>query len=217
MVICLQLIKKCFLKVLMIFLGLFFIFVVSYYVTYLKYNDKDVIEKEVLILENQNLKDENGKLLEAMSLKEHNPDYVMTRVIVRDIHKFYSEVVVDEGEGVIKKGNAVVNSDGLIGLVSDVKNDRSFVKLLTGEYNVSVVVNGAYGNLNNGYVTLNDKYVEIKKGDKVYTSGLTSIPKDIFVGEVLAVSRTENDLTQRLEVNLINNNNLNYVAILVGD
>ncbi len=192
-------------------------FVVSYYVTYLKYNDKDVIEKEVLILENQNLKDENGKLLEAMSLKEHNPDYVMTRVIVRDIHKFYSEVVVDEGEGVIKKGNAVVNSDGLIGLVSDVKNDRSFVKLLTGEYNVSVVVNGAYGNLNNGYVTLNDKYVEIKKGDKVYTSGLTSIPKDIFVGEVLAVSRTENDLTQRLEVNLINNNNLNYVAILVGD
>ena len=201
----------------MIFLGLFFIFVVSYYVTYLKYNDKDVIEKEVLILENQNLKDENGKLLEAMSLKEHNPDYVMTRVIVRDIHKFYSEVVVDEGEGVIKKGNAVVNSDGLIGLVSDVKNDRSFVKLLTGEYNVSVVVNGAYGNLNNGYVTLNDKYVEIKKGDKVYTSGLTSIPKDIFVGEVLAVSRTENDLTQRLEVNLINNNNLNYVAILVGD
>ena len=217
MVICLQLIKKCFLKVLMIFLGLFFMFVVSYYVTYLKYNDKDVIEKEVLILENQNLKDENGKLLEAMSLKEHNPDYVMTRVIVRDIHKFYSEVVVDEGEGVIKKGNAVVNSDGLIGLVSDVKNDRSFVKLLTGEYNVSVVVNGAYGNLNNGYVTLNDKYVEIKKGDKVYTSGLTSIPKDIFVGEVLAVSRTENDLTQRLEVNLINNNNLNYVAILVGD
>ena len=201
----------------MIFLGLFFMFVVSYYVTYLKYNDKDVIEKEVLILENQNLKDENGKLLEAMSLKEHNPDYVMTRVIVRDIHKFYSEVVVDEGEGVIKKGNAVVNSDGLIGLVSDVKNDRSFVKLLTGEYNVSVVVNGAYGNLNNGYVTLNDKYVEIKKGDKVYTSGLTSIPKDIFVGEVLAVSRTENDLTQRLEVNLINNNNLNYVAILVGD
>ena len=217
MVICLQLIKKCFLKVLMIFLGLFFMFVVSYYVTYLKYNDKDVIEKEVLILENQNLKDENGKLLEAMSLKEHNPDYVMTRVIVRDIHKFYSEVVVDEGEGVIKKGNAVVNSDGLIGLVSDVKNDRSFVKLLTGEYNVSVVVNGAYGNLNNGYVTLNDKYVEIKKGDKVYTSGLTSIPKDIFVGEVLAVSRTENDLTQRLEVNVINNNNLNYVAILVGD
>ena len=208
MVICLQLIKKCFLKVLMIFLGLFFMFVVSYYVTYLKYNDKDVIEKEVLILENQNLKDENGKLLEAMSLKEHNPDYVMTRVIVRDIHKFYSEVVVDEGEGVIKKGNAVVNSDGLIGLVSDVKNDRSFVKLLTGEYNVSVVVNGAYGNLNNGYVTLNDKYVEIKKGDKVYTSGLTSIPKDIFVGEVLAVSRTENDLTQRLEVNLINNNKL---------
>lgn len=192
-------------------------FVVSYYVTYLKYNDKDVIEKEVLILENQNLKDENGKLLEAMSLKEHNPDYVMTRVIVRDIHKFYSEVVVDEGEGVIKKGNAVVNSDGLIGLVSDVKNDHSFVKLLTGEYNVSVIVNGAYGNLNNGYVTLNDKYVEIKKGDKVYTSGLTSIPKDIFVGEVLAVSRTENDLTQRLEVNLINNNNLNYVAILVGD
>lgn len=217
MVICLQLIKKCFLKVLMIFLGLFFMFVVSYYVTYLKYNDKDVIEKEVLILENQNLKDENGKLLEAMSLKEHNPDYVMTRVIVRDIHKFYSEVVVDEGEGVIKKGNAVVNSDGLIGLVSDVKNDHSFVKLLTGEYNVSVIVNGAYGNLNNGYVTLNDKYVEIKKGDKVYTSGLTSIPKDIFVGEVLAVSRTENDLTQRLEVNLINNNNLNYVAILVGD
>lgn len=192
-------------------------FVVSYYVTYLKYNDKDVIEKEVLILENQNLKDENGKLLEAMSLKEHNPDCVMARVIVRDIHKFYSEVVVDEGEGVIKKGNAVVNSDGLIGLVSDVKNDRSFVKLLTGEYNVSVIVNGAYGNLNNGYVTLNDKYVEIKKGDKVYTSGLTSIPKDIFVGEVLAVSRTENDLTQRLEVNLINNNNLNYVAILVGD
>ena len=57
----------------------------------------------------------------------------------------------------------------------------------------------------------------INKGDKVYTSGLTGISENIYVGEVLDVLMSEDNLVQKINIKLLDNQNLNYVAIMVGE
>ena len=62
-----------------------------------------------------------------------------------------------------------------------------------------------------------DKYSEIKEGDLVYTSGLSYMPKGIYVGKIKSVGFDKDNLGQEAEVLLVDNDNLNYVAVIVGD
>ena len=62
-----------------------------------------------------------------------------------------------------------------------------------------------------------DKYSEVKEGDVVYTSGLSKIPAGLLVGEVTSVKMDSNALGKEAKVNLVNNKNLNYIAIIKGE
>ena len=217
MVIYLQKIKTFGLKIIIIILIALLVFVGSYIITYFRFDDNIAVEKRALLVENGKLKDENNQLREALGLKDNNGKYIISKVLVRNIHSFYNEIILDKNTDNIEIGNAVINKDGIIGLVSEVKEDFIIVKLLTGDYNLSVKINDTYGNLNNGVVTLLDKYAVINKGDKVYTSGLTGISQNIYVGEVLDVLMSEDNLVQKINIKLLDNQNLNYVAIMVGE
>ena len=54
----------------------------------------------------------------------------------------------------------------------------------------------------------------INEGDKVYTSGLTSIPENIYVGEVIKTYYSNDNLGKIAIIKLLDYNSLNYVAIL---
>lgn len=215
MVIYLRWKKDLIIKIVIVFLVIVLICMSGYLVSFLRYNDKNFVDAEALMLQNKMLQD---KLAEIESLKENNGNYVIGQVILRNMHDFYNEVVIDLGsKDGVKVGNAVVNSEGLVGVIYKVDDKKSYVKLLSSNYNVAVKINDTYGNLNMGVVTLLNKYVGISIGDKIYTSNYGGVQADIYVGEVTEIMMDKDGLGQEARIKLIDNNNLNYVSVMVNE
>ncbi len=202
--------KKFLIRKIICFICLFILLsVISNIVSYIKFKDDRCVYNNLLFLENELLKkelDEINKL--SMS------DGVITKIIIRDMYSFYDEVVIDLGEDEVKENDVVVNNEGLVGIVYKVDKNRSYVKLLSGNYNISVKVGDTYGNLNKGIITMIDKYSEVKIGDKVYTSGLDEVLGGIYVGEVISVKLGEDKLGKEIKIKYIDNKYLNYVGVL---
>ena len=89
------------------------------------------------------------------------------------------------------------------------------MKLLSGNYNVSVKIKDTYGNLNQGEINLIDKYTELSEGDEVYTSGYGEMSAGMYIGKIKNIGVDHENLGQVAKVQLIDNHNLNYVAILI--
>lgn len=192
--------------------SLLFIFVcsLSYFLSYIRYDDIKYIQDSNLIMENERLKKE----LNDIGIVSYK-DGVIAKVILRDMYSFYDEIVLNVGsKDNVEVNDAVINKDGLVGIVTKVDKCRCNVKLLSSSYNISVRINDTYGNLNNGVVTMIDKYSDIDIGDKIYTSGLDDVPGNIYVGEVTKVSLDKDELGKEIRVKLVDNKYLNYVYIV---
>lgn len=198
------------LKFLVFMLFLIFIYGVGYICSFLRYDNRELIETKVLLTQNQLLKKE----LEDSKIAKNSYDCEIGKVIIRDMHNFYNEVVIDIESENVKIGSPVINEEGLIGIIYKKEKTLSYVKLLTSDYNVSVKIKDTYGNLNAGKITLVDKYADIKVGDLVYTSGLNEIPKDIYIGKIKKVNMDNENLGKEIEIELINNKYLNYVGVI---
>jgi len=184
----------------------------SYLWNRLRVNNKDIVELEALKIENQKLKTE---IEEYNKFKEINEEYIIGKVIIRNLHDFYNEIVIDLGSNQeINVGDAVLNEFGLIGIIYKTEENKSFARLISSNYNISVKINETYGNLNKGQITLLDKYSEIKVGDKVYTSGYSETPDGIYIGEIEEIKNDEVNLGQIAKIKLIDVTNLNYVSII---
>ena len=207
MVICLQ--NKYKVCIFYIIVGIFIVlsFMLGNIFSYLRFDDKKYVSSYVLGLKNKELEDEVRELRRFVNSDLNEFSYVIGKVKYRDLYKFNEEIVIDVRD--VSKGDAVVNSEGLVGIVV---SDKGNVKLLTSTYNVSVSIGECYGNLSNGSVDMVDKECNVREGDKVYTSGLGNIVKGIYVG---SVSKVDNDsLGLVLDINLIDNSNLNYVGVI---
>lgn len=199
-----------FLRLVEFILLFLFIYVMSYFISFIRYDDKEIVNVRGVLVENGILKNE---LLELADVSFTSG--VVGKVILRDLYSFYDEVILNVGSsnGIVKN-SAVIDNNGLIGIVYDVRDNISYVKLLSSNYNVSVSVNGIYGNYNNGIVTMIDKYSDISVGDVIYTSGLDGLVKGIYVGTVSKIELDEDGLGKELKINYIDNKNLNYVYVL---
>ena len=195
-------------KVLVVFTILLFFYGVTYFVSFIKYNNRVDIEKDYIVLENQELKKELKKLSD-IEYKEG----VISKVIIRDLYSFYDEVLLNVGEDKVNEKDVVIVEDSLIGIIDKVNKNTSNVKLLSSNFNISVKINNVYGNFNNGIVTMIDKYSDIKKGDLVYTSGLDEVLGDIYIGKVSKVSEDKENLGLIVEVKYKDNYDLNYVIV----
>ena len=201
-------------KKIIIYVVVFLFVIISYLLSdifvYFRYDDKEYVDNKLLEIENIELKERYDELSNFIDgdIKEFN--YIIGKVKYRDMYRFYEEIIVNVND--VDVGNAVVNSEGLIGVVSDNKDNNVSVRLLTSKYNVSVSVGECYGNLSNGKVDMIEKECNVSVGDKLYTSGLNDIVKGIYVGEVSNI--VEDELGLILEVKLIDNRNLNYVGVI---
>ncbi|MGN1337907.1 MAG: rod shape-determining protein MreC [Candidatus Coprovivens sp.] len=184
-----------------------FSFMLGNIFSYLRFDDKKYVSSYVLGLKNKELEDEVRELRKFVNSDLNEFSYVIGKVKYRDLYDFNEEIVIDVKD--VSKGDAVVNSEGLVGIVV---NDKGNVKLLTSTYNVSVSIGECYGNLSNGSVDMVDKECNVREGDKVYTSGLGNIVKGIYVGSVSKVGSDSLGLV--LDINLIDNSNLNYVGVI---
>lgn len=135
-----------------------------------------------------NLQNENNILKKMLNLKNDQK----VKVVRGRFINLYDEFIIDKGNNDnIKEGHIILNEKRLIGIVRNVEKNYSNVELLENlKSNISVRINDNYGILKNEndqlIVTgLSTKNMNI--GSKVYTSGLTDIPENIYIGKVTEI------------------------------
>lgn len=157
--------------------------------------------------------------------------YINATVVNRNMGYWYNNLTIDKGsKNGVKKGDAVITPNGLIGKITGVSNFSSTVKLLTSDEisnKISIKINTSNGYLNGlliGYDKEKNIYkIEgitkpdyIKEGDLVTTTGLTDyFPSGIIIGKVKKVVMDEYDLNSLVEVKpSVNFEDISIVTVL---
>jgi rod shape-determining protein MreC len=181
------------------------------------------LKKEVDVLragvaEVQATQAENDQLRALMQIRQQvasiypkDLHFVTARVIARSTTAWYSTVTVDAGSGQrVRKYDAVVNGQGLVGRVTSVTTDAAEVTLITDQSSfVDAVVlpdrtrgllaGSVTGDLSLQYV---DKSAKVEQGEFLVTSGMKGsifIP-GIPIGTIESVAQQEVELYQSVSV-----------------
>ena len=161
------------------------------------------LEKELLNLKEERL--ENERLRKLLDFKEsERRKFIPALVIARDPSGMNDTVIIDRGrKDRIEKGMIAISGSGLAGRVIETGWRISRVLLVTDyDSTFSGVVErtrdegGVSGNMRAGLIM---KYLDlgcdVKKGDKVITSGLYGIfEKGILIGEVVSIDADSSGL-----------------------
>lgn len=168
-------------------------------------------------IELNNYKKEYEELIDI----KNNNEYLISKIIYRDIYDFYNKMIISKGSNYnIEKGDIVVSENSLVGVIDKVDDTSSTVNLLYNKnLKISVKVNDTYGILESKndklYVTNIVSEANVNIGDIVYTSGLTNIMGNIAIASVNNIKTTEDKLEYILEVKeLTNLKDLKYVMII---
>ena len=205
------------------------------------FNYKNVLEeneelsKKMIIIENdkkekENLEEEVKKLKELLELKKLYTEYnkIYAKTISRNKMYWYSTITIDKGSNdKITKDSLVVTSKGLIGTIQNVTKDYSTVKLITNSdtnnklsvgikteqsFKHGTIVGYTYPYLK---VELTTDKEGIDKSDKLVTSGLGSLPKNIEIGTVEKIEKDSYGVSNVLYVKPLEDmNDINYVLVL---
>jgi len=232
-------------KILLVFIGIVVFISVLYFslngnvnlsITYLKdilykpfsdiNNKNDIIGKNV----NEELVEENDRLKDLANISYTLSGFrsINATVIERNHSYWLESMSVNRGKkDGIDIGMAVVVSEGLVGKVVNITNNTSLIKLITSEDNnnkisVKIKTGETYIykvlELENNNLVINgvEKDVNVEKGMKVLTSGLSDIyPSGIIVGEVDKIENDNYGVSKRLYItSKVNFDNLRFVSIL---
>ncbi len=162
-----------------------------------------------------------NELLESLNIDLPQYNITYSKVITRDIYNFFDKITITKPKNInYQKGSLVVNNQGLIGIINKTKKNSSEVILLTNnKTSLSVKINNSYGILSAKDSKLYVKNIKsnqkINIGDKIYTSGLTNTPENIYIGEVKNIILDNLELEYILEVSSpVDFYNLKYVGVL---
>ncbi len=202
---------------------------------YEKYTElKEKVEKtDLYYAQIQELQKEVAELKSTLELNATLSEYtyINATVVNRNIGYWYNTLNIDKGsKNGVRKGDAVITNNGLIGKVINVSNFSSTVKLLTtneisNKISVKIVSDDKYFyGLLIGYdeelkiykidgITQPDL---IKEGDLVTTTGLTDyFPSGILIGKVSKIVKDEYDLNSIIEVEpSVNFEDISIVTVL---
>lgn len=183
-------------------------------------NNHNQIENYACHIENKNQEEEYQALLKINKL-ENSPFLVTySKVINRGIYHFFDTITIDKGSKEnLKKGDIIINENGLIGTITKTNKHTSEVTLITSDStNLSVKIKESYGIL---YSKDHKLYVKnlkiegtIKEGDEVVTSGLTQIPENITIGKVSKVGKDSLELEYIVEISQASMQKLKYVGVI---
>lgn len=183
---------------------------------------KDSVESaeiQILKAENNHLKEEIDNLTKVGTYASYH--YVLTKMSYRSIYDSQEIYIKGGNEDGFAVNYAVVNSEGLVGVVSDVNESTSKVKLLTGVPNLSVKINDTYGTLSSyedGLLVISNisNYSKVNLNDEVYTSTLGAIKERLLLGTVYRIE--DNDISKKIFVkSKVDFNNLNYLYVVGGE
>ena len=161
--------------------------------------------------------------------------YMNATIINRNIGYWYNTITIDKGEkDGIEKDMAVINNDGLIGIVTKTSKLNSTVKLLTTtdtNSKISVKIKVDEDNYIFGLLVGYDKdkksfiiegianNTEIPISSVVTTTGLgNNFPSGILIGRVDKITKDNFDLARTVLVkSSVDFDNINYVTVLKKD
>ncbi len=183
-------------------------------------NNLKQIENSICNIQNKELVSDYEELLKITNLEPKENNLIYSKVIMREIGEFYDKITINKGikEG-IKKGDLVINENGVVGIIKNSKNHYSEVSLITSkETNLSVKIRDSYGILSSKDNKLYVKNIkiegEISEGDEVVTSGLTSIPEGIKIGKVSNVTKDHLELEYILDIEHNPLQSIKYVGVI---
>jgi len=148
------------------------------------------------------------------------------QVIGRSASNWFETIEINRGlSDSIAPNTAVINDEGLVGMVFDVSQFSSKVLLITDPSSAISVIDASSGDMGiaagNSIGPLTIKYMsstaDIKAGDRIITSGMSDIfPKGILVGKVRSVSKKDYDIFQKVEVTpVVNFSMLENIFVIV--
>ncbi len=172
---------------------------------------KKNIELSVMVSNLNEARFENERLRELLKFSESKKDYkfVASEVIGYNKGAFSNSIILDAGSKKgIRKNTPVVNSDGVVGKVTETGENSSIVQLLDDQnFRISVTINpgGANGILhgNRGLSDLKEvpKGLLVTVGDTIVTSGYSDIyPMGLMVGIVMSVDEKPESFFKDIEV-----------------
>lgn len=193
----------------------------SSFETLFRPNNREILEltsykERVSDLEKQLF--EYEKSLNNLSIYKGS-SYVLARASLRDIYDVFNSITIS-ADNKVSVGSAVVNEDGLVGIIKSTSGLTAKVNLITSKNKLSVRINNSYG-LTNGYDSNNNlilvknvsNYSKISIGDEVLTSGFTDVKKDLKIGVVEDIR--EKGIEMEVYVKpYVDFNNLNYLYVI---
>ena len=177
-----------------------------------KPNDNQITEINILKEKNQELE---NNLSELSQLPVNNNEYKLTKLSYRLSYSDYNFYI--EGND-YQTNNLLINQDGLVGIIKELKNDYSECILLPGISNLSIKINDTYGTITsyeNGLFIINDisNYDNVSINDLVYTSTIGGITSSTLVGTVNSIE--EHDINKTIYVKSnVDFNNINYLYVV---
>lgn len=189
-------------------------------------NEKEIAKLKAKLVEKENVEKELSEIKRLLTLTYmKKKDYITAEVLGNSSFSGLNLMLINKGSGQnIKKDMGVLSENGVVGRVWRVFNSQSQVQLIsdnssgTAVYlenaNVGGVLSGV-GNLVFGELKFIPNTIEVKEGEKVFTSGTDNVfARGILVGKVEKVTKTKG-FFQEIKVKFTSNlSNLKYVFVL---
>ncbi len=187
-----------------------------------KTNESLAIENEIL---RNNL--EKYRSEQIPSIDKSGFNYISAKLISASVNKKNNFLTINKGrKHGIKNEMAVICSEGVVGIIVSVsENFASVMPIINTDFSLSVKIekNNYFGSLkwdgnSTSEANLSEipSYVSVNKGDKIVTSGFSTIfPEKIPVGFVKEINTNSANKFYTLKVELFSDfRNLNYVYVI---
>ncbi|GHE30845.1 rod shape-determining protein MreC [Sphingobacterium griseoflavum] len=163
----------------------------------------------------------------ADSIEQGRYAFIVANVANNSVHQKSNYLTLDKGaaDGV-EKGMGVITSNGVVGIVLQTSAHFSSVQsLLHPDTKISVTLDSSevFGslvwgnNIDPRFGTVRDvpNHVQVRKGERVFTSGYSLFPAGIHVGDIAETGIKSGESFLDLKIRLSTNfSNLNHVYIV---
>ncbi len=205
--------------------------IILYPVNAVTYDNSVILSNDFKENRIKSLEEEIKKLQEISTISESlvNYNYINATIIERNRQYWFNTLTINKGKkDGITLDMAVIDGNGLIGRIADVREFTSIVKLITtNDVNnkISVVIKGkeniygitkGYDYENNLLKVIIDNEENINEGMIVETTGMGGIfPKGILIGKTLKLIKDSDNVGNIVLVKLESNiKDDSYVSVL---
>ena len=183
---------------------------------FVKRDTLDIAEIKLLKEENNYLINQLESITNFNAIDKYN--YKLVRLTYMSNYNAIKFNINKGNQDEISIGNAVINNDGLVGIIDYVSDNSSSVINLKGISNLSIDINGNIGTIkyyNGEYFIVDDILNDIAVNDSVYTSTYGTIKEKLFVGIVNNVEIIDGKKIIYIKSN-VDFNNINYLYVVTS-